>query len=680
MNKIFICFIGVFFAYYSHSSEVLWTANPNSRYEAQQILNYIGRLSSKPEKKVLSGQFMGYAFQIHNRVNNGYDFEIKSLYEKTGKWAAIVGTDFGFSHSPNFAEYCSLLVNYWDAGHLVTISHHSKNPNTSFEKIATDSTWLSTLDWVADRLEYLRDRNVIVLWRPFHEMNGDWFWYGAKSRSHEQFKAMWRHMFDYFSHHRKLDNLIWIYSPDDGRGEVDEHYPGDAYVDIVALDKYNNWNNKLQLGNYQAIKSFNKPIGLGEFSPKRACSHSTCDGFTDIASYDVLLNSLKNDYKDLTFFQAWDREWGMNFNDAYNLLNDPIMLNRDELDWRSLNLNRPKVTLNLLDSSTQFNPAAKITLTATVDSEVADIERIEFYSDSVKIGESKSHPYSFIWYQARSGSYRLNAKVYHKSGLSSVSNSIQIWVGLNLSEGQLIDQITLYDFNHQRHWSVKSNLLPNDQAFGDRPFKIKTFAADLYGAEWISPSMDAKSLTSPPNLITFNMKKNATLYIAHCDRIAEKPIWLKAFEKTAEKLSIDENGVLRELTIYTKSLLRGESVSLGVNSDLGISNAHMYLVFAKEENTTYSINSNSNHKLNIQFINENQRLKIEWGGQIIPNTEFELKAFDLQGKQIYNFKFSAHQIIGRQLQISLDFLLPGKYLLELSSQNTFQNTIISINP
>lgn len=88
------------------------------------------------------------------------------------------------------------------------------------------------LDDIAAGLQQLRDAGVVVLWRPFHEMNGGWFWWGAKKP--DVFMQLWRQMFDYFTVQKKLNNLLWVYAANTG-GRTTAFYPGDGYVDLVGV-------------------------------------------------------------------------------------------------------------------------------------------------------------------------------------------------------------------------------------------------------------------------------------------------------------------------------------------------------------------------------------------------------------------------------------------------------------
>jgi len=85
-------------------------------------------------------------------------------------------------------------------------------------------------------LQQLQDKNVPVLWRPFHEFDGKWFWWGKGGA--ENFVKLWRLMYDKFTHEYKLNNLIWILGYADF--VEDGWYPGDEYCDIVGSDTYNN--------------------------------------------------------------------------------------------------------------------------------------------------------------------------------------------------------------------------------------------------------------------------------------------------------------------------------------------------------------------------------------------------------------------------------------------------------
>ena len=111
--------------------------------------------------------------------------------------------------------------------------------DTEFDAaIATvEGTWenkvfTEDLKNAAAYLKLLRDADIPVLWRPFHEAAGGWFWWGKDAAS---FKSLWIAMFNYFKT-EGLDNLIWVWTTE---GNDADWYPGDQYVDIVGRDVYN---------------------------------------------------------------------------------------------------------------------------------------------------------------------------------------------------------------------------------------------------------------------------------------------------------------------------------------------------------------------------------------------------------------------------------------------------------
>ena len=74
------------------------------------------------------------------------------------------------------------------------------------------------LDLIATGLQELEDEGVVVLFRPFHEMNGDWFWWGS-TNTRQEFINLWRHIVHYMTDTKRLDNLLWVYSAGTARGK-----------------------------------------------------------------------------------------------------------------------------------------------------------------------------------------------------------------------------------------------------------------------------------------------------------------------------------------------------------------------------------------------------------------------------------------------------------------------------
>lgn len=98
---------------------------------------------------------------------------------------------------------------------------------------------IADIDLAAEALKELQDSGIVVLWRPFHEFDGKWFWWGKDGG--EAFIQLWQLMYDRYTNYHGLNNLIWVlgYTGNSTCGAA-SWYPGDEYVDIIAADSYSN--------------------------------------------------------------------------------------------------------------------------------------------------------------------------------------------------------------------------------------------------------------------------------------------------------------------------------------------------------------------------------------------------------------------------------------------------------
>lgn len=257
--------------------------NPKASDEARQLLDFLYTIQSK--QYTLSGQ--------HNFVSD------LSLYENatktvTGKTPVIWGSDFSFNVQEDSAknyQHCgpmNLTAPYkpfsfnhrttaslrsdmvteayhqYKQGRIITLMWHSclpldgddcdgasiwtgdnRMPDETWEELVTSGTplheaWKRQADRIASSLKQLRDLRVPVLWRPYHEMNGGWFWWGNRP-GENGYKKLWIMMYDYFTNHHKLNNLLWVWNANAISQWVpsyDNFFPGTEYVDILATDVY----------------------------------------------------------------------------------------------------------------------------------------------------------------------------------------------------------------------------------------------------------------------------------------------------------------------------------------------------------------------------------------------------------------------------------------------------------
>ena len=125
--------------------------------------------------------------------------------------------------------------------------------------------WCDQVDRVAYYLKELQDAHVPVLWRPYHEMNGDWFWWGGRQGPYNT-DRLFRQLFDRLVHVHHLNNLIWEWNvdrPSTPARHFSNFFPGAGYFDIASLDVYGSDFNQTYYDSLLWL-AHGKPIVLGE--------------------------------------------------------------------------------------------------------------------------------------------------------------------------------------------------------------------------------------------------------------------------------------------------------------------------------------------------------------------------------------------------------------------------------
>ncbi|MDP5172502.1 MAG: glycoside hydrolase family 26 protein [Bacteroidia bacterium] len=175
-----------------------------------------------------------------------YGWELSKL----GKQSSNIDTvDFGKMRKWIQAGY--------EMGGMITICWHLDNPVSGGD--AWDNTpavpailpggelhswYQGQLDLIAEFMLSLEGgspkAHIPVVFRPFHEQSGGWFWWGTGHRSPEQYQQLWRFTVEYLRDTKGVHNLLYAYSPDvvNSKEQYLMDYPGDAYVDVLGLDDY----------------------------------------------------------------------------------------------------------------------------------------------------------------------------------------------------------------------------------------------------------------------------------------------------------------------------------------------------------------------------------------------------------------------------------------------------------
>lgn len=259
--KLFLVLIQLFyFADFSNARDNLCVPQPSREAVAVYRL-----LNDYKNQYILSGQQDSYMDGTTAYVN-----------KVTSKYPAIRGFDF-MTQSHNGSEVY-FATKWWKSGGIPTIMWHWGAPTmgegfeASQKKINIDNCFIEgTAEYQAfwseliakgKLLTQLRDSGVPVIWRPFHELNGGWFWWGKGGPL--KFKKLWTTMFNYYTKDLHLNNLIWTLCYTSEPNSF--WYPGDSCVDIIGSDLYNGGDGpqELMYDKVAQISNVNLPIAYHE--------------------------------------------------------------------------------------------------------------------------------------------------------------------------------------------------------------------------------------------------------------------------------------------------------------------------------------------------------------------------------------------------------------------------------
>ena len=257
--------------------------NPNATPEARALLKTLCGVSGKG---ILTGQ--------HNFPNER-DLDTNRIFDVTGKYPAIWGSDFGFTEGEDkdAITHRDLMIaeakKQSAAGSIIYLCWHMLRPTEDEpgkpgaswsgsvqarlsdeqwqELIASDSPlhqrWEKYMDTAAAYLKQLQDAHIAVLWRPMHENNGTFFWWGGRPGAYGT-AMLYREVYNRMVNVHHLNNLVWVWNqngPAPG-GEFYNFFPGKNYCDVVSYDNYRTLDDRY----YQEIQTIadGKPIALGE--------------------------------------------------------------------------------------------------------------------------------------------------------------------------------------------------------------------------------------------------------------------------------------------------------------------------------------------------------------------------------------------------------------------------------
>lgn len=241
------------------------TADPQATVQTQALYRNLHSLSGN---HLLFGHQDTLAYGVEWSGEPGRS-DVKDV---TGSYPAVYGWELGGLETGagrnidnvDFRRMQEWIRQAYRRGGVVTIAWHMSNPVTG------DSAWSASPQIErmlpgGDRHEALKaglDRfvefnseltvtdggetvHIPVIFRPWHEHTGDWFWWGKGHIKERQYVALWRFTVEYLRGEKNVHNLLYAYAPDRSRIDINNFeegylygYPGDDYVDVMGLDNY----------------------------------------------------------------------------------------------------------------------------------------------------------------------------------------------------------------------------------------------------------------------------------------------------------------------------------------------------------------------------------------------------------------------------------------------------------
>lgn len=289
--------------------------------------------------KAISKEHILFGHQHALEYGHGWSNEPNKSDVKlvSGSHPAVVGIDFsGFSgYSKEEIEKTKTVlrknvIDTYIRGGITTVSWHFNNPVSKDGFYWKDSVSVAAmslikkggshheqykeiLKTIADFAHSVKAKDgklAPMIFRPFHEFDGDWFWWGKKYTSREDFIEVWQFTVSYLRDILKVHNFIYAFSPDNrfnSESEYLERYPGDDYVDLFGMDDYGDFGRD---GKYDLEAGIKKLKIISDTAIKKnKLAAFTETGLESIPNAtwwtETLLTSLKKEKMELCYVLVW---------------------------------------------------------------------------------------------------------------------------------------------------------------------------------------------------------------------------------------------------------------------------------------------------------------------------------------------------------------------------------------
>ncbi len=288
---------------------------PVDKEASSQTKALYRNLKSIGDEGILFGHQDDLAYGVYWKDEPGRS----DVKDASGSYPAVFGWDISKIgqrpyniDSVDFEKMKDWIMQAYQMGGINTISWHIDNPVTGGDSWDNTPAVYSVLpggdkhEWYKEKLDlfagFLNDLSVDgikvpVIFRPFHEHTGNWFWWGRGNCTAEEYVALWRFTVNYLNNEKNVHHLLFAYSTDRFRSQNDylDFYPGDDFVDVLGYDDYH--SIKTLADQPELIRQLTTIVELAEEKDKIAAL--TESGFETIPVVDwwtsVLLEGLISD-------------------------------------------------------------------------------------------------------------------------------------------------------------------------------------------------------------------------------------------------------------------------------------------------------------------------------------------------------------------------------------------------
>lgn len=289
--------------------------------------------------KELSKNHILFGHQHATEYGHGWsgDNDRSDVKSVTGSHPAVIGVDFmGLSgRSEADIEYNRKILkkniaDTYDRGGITTVSWHFSNPVSAGDFYWKDSISAQAVKYIipgashhdkykeilkdiADLVKSIKGKDgkpVPMIFRPYHEFDGNWFWWGKAHCTVDEFIKLWKFTVAYLRDSLGVHNFIYAFSPDNifnSEKEFLERYPGDEWVDMVGMDNYGDFGRD---GKYNLEAGLKKLKIVSDYALKAgklaALTETGLESIPNPAWWtDVLLKTLKSQNLQLSYVLVW---------------------------------------------------------------------------------------------------------------------------------------------------------------------------------------------------------------------------------------------------------------------------------------------------------------------------------------------------------------------------------------